>query len=101
MLLNLFLSPLLKLLRKKSLTLPSPVEDDSTGWIGADPAAFESFGGTGSLGKLLHLNDDSGICAGGIWIANGSLAFTQTQTDRQVTGNNLFVLNLTADTGEM
>jgi porin len=79
----------------------SPAEDPLLG-ISTNPAAVNISTGTGALGRSLGIKDSTGIKLGGVWVADGDVIFTGGAHDgKRWSGNNLFILSLTADMQKM
>jgi porin len=87
----------------KTLALRPSMTDPDTGYrqdaagITANPGAVNVLMGTGRLGRLLGLKDDSGIRLGGLWIGNADLVMTGGAKPGTGTFNSLGIIDLQLD----
>lgn len=71
--------------------------DEQSYGISGNPGAVNSVTGTGELGKLLQIPENSGVRLGGLYIGDGNALLSGRQGASPWTGNSVLIIDLLID----
>jgi len=71
--------------------------EDARYGISGNPGAVDILTGTGELGKLLQIPENTGIRLGGVWLGDENALLSGRQSTQVLTGNSSLILDLSID----